>query len=113
MHEYRYHSQTLGVAGTKTFIDLSSQSWRYSYIQFNPSTQGFGEVFGIIALVENDARYSTFIAGNQTIIYNTSSESYNRAFGVGGNSGIVFTAANITLPIAKSGNTVIWLFGSV
>lgn len=113
LHEYRYHSQTLGVAGTKTFIDLSGQSWRYSYIQFNPSTQGFGEVFGIIALVENDGRYSTFIAGSQAILYNTSSESYNRAFSVGGNSGIVFTATDITLPIAKSGNTVIWLFGRI
>lgn len=71
VHEYRYHSGTISTVGIMTFTDISGNNYRMPYLDFNPSSYGFGAVYMFVSLVAADAKYCTFVAGGQIVIRRT------------------------------------------
>lgn len=111
VHEYRYHSGTVSTVGTMAFTDIAGNNYIMPYLDFNPSSYGFGAVYMFVALVEDDARYCTFVAGGQIVTRRTNIDYMDTYQTNGGNT--VFTANQIRVPVPRSGNAVIWICGSI
>jgi len=109
LSEYRYHAMTIKASLTTSFTQLSGGPKTDYYIDFNPSNYGFAEVFGMICIVNDDARYISVALGEQYIVWRLSS-TYNTCY-YNNSGGGLFSASRILAPVAKIGTVTVHLFG--
>lgn len=109
LSEHRYHVMTIKASLTTRFTQLSGGPKTDYYIDFNPSNYGFAEVFGMICIVNDDARYISVALGEQYIVWRLDS-TYNTCY-YNNSGGGLFSASRILAPVAKIGTVTVHLFG--